>query len=706
MSKRLLKPEETPVHQGYLQKQAGTNILTGRSLQKRWCCLYRPFHLYYFEREDSTLTQGILDLREVISIELTQKKKKKETQFLINIHTAKKIHIWLAYSQADANKWLDELCNLLQVAKNGGNTLSPGSNNVRTTSESDMQFHRNISVSSLGSVNGRLNMSTQSTSNPSNNGTNYSSNLGFSMTGKSLGGGSSMSGPSDNWMIDPNELNFDEGKVLGKGSFGCVQLATWRGSSVAVKTLYGNVGASDDFVHELGMLCRLHHPNIVQLLGYCSSGSGPMAQQCLVTEYLPGGSLSQYLTDLKNSGQPLDFRLMLNIAMDTCKGMICLHAEKPPIIHRDLKTANILLASTSPSAPVNAKVADFGIATEHQQTSEHTRHQGTFIYMAPEVFSSDNYTVKVDIFSFGLILWEMLSLERPWKEHKFQFQIEEAIVKGARPVIPDFCPPVLRELICKCWSGPPDDRPDFIDILKKLKTLHAEQPPISEQGVTNSSLGTSISTNSPIILSNNTGPTYGEYAETIMANMFEGKEIVTWQEFCNECSRVLHARAADLVKIKSILSDDSGNVSKRSYTNFLKWFSPLNQEDDIYEESTKTVETGISISEIKALFNTQWFHGMIDANTTLNRLQNQPSGTYLIRFSGSEPGNYALSMNDNGKIRHWKIIVSKTSDRSFTINNKQFPSLQAIITQTNFDFLETKMGSAPMLKIPCPKEEK
>lgn len=679
MSKKSLKPDEPPIIQGYLFRQSGTGLLSSRGIQKKWCCLYRPFYFYIFDREDSNVSQGIFDLRDVLNIEVIHKKKKKEVQFYIHLHTTKKTEVYMAISHDDGEKWVLELRAILKSLKLSDNNT----NNDRLSPE-------------MGGTQLSVSLSTSVAL----------TNEGYGGTSMSSVSHAPSTSTTNNWVIDSNEVNFDEGKVLGKGSFGCVHLATWRGSPVAVKTLFGNVGAaSDDFFHELAMLCRLHHPNIVQLLGYCSSGSGPMAQQCLVTEYLPGGSLNQFLNDLKSSGKGLDFRLLLNIAMDTCKGMMCLHAEKPPIIHRDLKSANILIASVSPDAAVNAKVADFGIATEHQQTSEHTKHQGTFIYMAPEVFNSEKYTTKVDVFSFGLILWEMCSLERPWKEYKFQFQIEEAIVKGLRPVIPSFVPDVLKSIIVECWSNSPDNRPEFSAVLRNLKKIPKEQP--SWPAAPQSSPDTTGGTPGTVVVGVGTAqPSHGEFADTILHNLYDAKESTTWTEFCNECSKVLHARQTDLVRIKPIVCDEAGNVTKRSYINFLKWFSPLNQEDDIYEESSKPVTGGISISEIKALLNTQWFHGIIDANTTISRLQNQASGTYLIRFSGSEPGNYALSLNDNGKIRHWKIVVSKTdSNPSYTINNKSFPSLNAIVGQTNFEFLETKLGAAPELKYPCPKNE-
>eukprot|EP01099_Mayorella_cantabrigiensis_P007206 TRINITY_DN627_c1_g1_i1.p1 TRINITY_DN627_c1_g1~~TRINITY_DN627_c1_g1_i1.p1 ORF type:complete len:443 (-),score=63.24 TRINITY_DN627_c1_g1_i1:404-1732(-) len=212
------------------------------------------------------------------------------------------------------------------------------------------------------------------------------------------------------------------------------------------------------------MLCRLQHPNIVQLLGFCTSPT----HQCLVTEYLQGGSLSENIVGMKTKGDRIEIPLFLKIASDISKGMLCLHTER--IIHRDLKSANILVSSLSIDVAVCVKVADFGISTAHVNDREHTRYQGTFSYMAPEVFSG-SYTPKVDVYSFGMILWEMLTLEKPWSEIKHPYQIEEQTVQGNRPKIPRDINLLISQLVEDSWDQDPNMRPSFDAILKRIKDI-------------------------------------------------------------------------------------------------------------------------------------------------------------------------------------------------------------------------------------------
>ena len=187
---------------------------------------------------------------------------------------------------------------------------------------------------------------------------------------------------------------------IGQGNFGVVLKGSWRGTDVAIKEIY-NVSEDDinvdEFSKELEILCKVHHPNILQFLGACTL-SVPYS---IVMEYMINGSLGYHLI----KGDLTDLR-KLYIAQDIARGLAYLHNRKPQcIIHRDLKPGNILL-----TASYKAKIADFGISALKQKSDEQydmTGETGTYRYMAPEVLMHKPYSTNVDIWSYGMILYHM-----------------------------------------------------------------------------------------------------------------------------------------------------------------------------------------------------------------------------------------------------------------------------------------------------------
>lgn len=195
------------------------------------------------------------------------------------------------------------------------------------------------------------------------------------------------------WEVNKNELIIEE--ILGKGSFGVVKKGQWRGTDVALKILQDENVDYTEFVIEMNILSRLHHPNILQLLGSSTTTS----PYIIVMEYMKNNSLE------KQNGL-LDYKQKLNILKDISRGLAYLHNRKPEcIIHRDLKPSNILLTQS-----YKAKISDFGISCLQLNSNENykmTGETGTYRYMAPEVLKHENYSCKVDIWSFGMILYYM-----------------------------------------------------------------------------------------------------------------------------------------------------------------------------------------------------------------------------------------------------------------------------------------------------------
>ncbi|KAJ9173133.1 hypothetical protein P3X46_016298 [Hevea brasiliensis] len=191
--------------------------------------------------------------------------------------------------------------------------------------------------------------------------------------------------------------------VLGQGSFGPVYKAVMPGGVVAVKVLASNSKQGEkEFQTEVSLLGRLHHRNLVNLLGYCVD----KGQRMLIYEFMSNGSLSNLLY---NEELVLGWEERLQIALDISHGVEYLHeGAVPPVIHRDLKSANILLDQS-----MRAKVADFGLSKEEAYDGRNSGLKGTYGYIDPVYVTTNQFTMKSDIYSFGIIIFELITAIHP-----------------------------------------------------------------------------------------------------------------------------------------------------------------------------------------------------------------------------------------------------------------------------------------------------
>ncbi|CAA2982443.1 serine threonine- kinase CDL1-like [Olea europaea subsp. europaea] len=203
--------------------------------------------------------------------------------------------------------------------------------------------------------------------------------------------------------------NFRDANLIGEGGFGSVYKGRLEsGLIVAVKQLnHEGLQGNQEFIVEVLMLSLLHHTNLVNLIGYCADGD----QRLLVYEYMPMGSLENHLFDIKSGQEPLSWSIRLKIAVGAAHGLEYLHCKaNPPVIYRDLKSSNILLDSD-----FNAKLSDFGLAKlgpVGDNTHVSTRVMGTYGYCAPEYAMSGKLTLKSDIYSFGVVMLELITGRR------------------------------------------------------------------------------------------------------------------------------------------------------------------------------------------------------------------------------------------------------------------------------------------------------
>jgi len=218
-----------------------------------------------------------------------------------------------------------------------------------------------------------------------------------------------------------------------------------------------------DFKQELGTTMRLRHPNIVLFLA--SSIAPPT--YILVMEYLNNGTLYSALH--KPSVPPGFF---FNVAVGVARGMAYLHHRK--IIHRDLKSPNVLLDSNGA-----VKITDFGLSvfSETIVKLELTGETGTYRWMAPEIVRHQPYGASADVYSYGIILWELLSHKMPWYDITPVQAAVAVAVEHRRPQLPPATPPPIAQLVEACWANDPLDRPSFDEILNSLEAMQTKDSP-------------------------------------------------------------------------------------------------------------------------------------------------------------------------------------------------------------------------------------
>ncbi|CAA7391469.1 unnamed protein product [Spirodela intermedia] len=266
---------------------------------------------------------------------------------------------------------------------------------------------------------------------------------------------------TDVWEIDVRRLNF-ENKVAS-GSYCDLYRGTYCSQDVAIKVLKPerlNVEMQREFAQEVYIMRKVRHRNVVQFIGACTKPPN----LCIVTEFMSRGSVYDFLHK-----QRCTFKLpaLLRVAIDVSKGMTYLHQNN--IIHRDLKAANLLMDENEV-----VKVADFGVARVKAQSGVMTAETGTYRWMAPEVIEHKPYDHKADVFSFGVVLWELLTAKLPY-EYLTPLQAAVGVVqKGLRPTIPKNTDPRLTELLERCWRQDPNQRPDFSQILEILQNIARE----------------------------------------------------------------------------------------------------------------------------------------------------------------------------------------------------------------------------------------
>ncbi|XP_051200024.1 serine/threonine-protein kinase STY46 [Lolium perenne] len=247
---------------------------------------------------------------------------------------------------------------------------------------------------------------------------------------------------------------------IASGSYADLYRGTYNGYDVCIRILRItdlNSSSEVDFLQQALILRRVNHENIVKFYGTCTGHTKCFG---IVTEYMPGGNLYEFL---HNQNDVLGLHLVLKIAIQISKGMEYLHQNS--IIHRDLKTPNILLGYNQV-----VKITGFGVAKLGNQDGQMTAETGTYRWMAPEIINHKPYDHKADVFSFAVVLWELITSKVPYDD-MMPLQAALAVRQGFRLEIPPSVHPGLSGLVELCWDEDPDARPVFAEIIGRLEEI-------------------------------------------------------------------------------------------------------------------------------------------------------------------------------------------------------------------------------------------
>jgi len=259
------------------------------------------------------------------------------------------------------------------------------------------------------------------------------------------------------------------GEMLGAGGMGTVHAAAWNGRAVAVKTLRDTSAEALAAIEtELMVHAGLHHGGIVQLLGANlerasssgASGSAGAPFCCIVLEHCATSLWHR----LHRQREEVERRWVVDISLQVAEAMEYLHAQSPAVVHRDLKSQNVLIHHDG-----SAKLCDFGLVDVKEVTA------GTPNYMAPELLQAKPYSKAVDVYAFGVLLNEAFVREVPWDGYR-PYDIKEQVVAGKRPPTAMTMPMAAERLLQAAWHQSAALRPTFAEVVRGLRTVLEDLP--------------------------------------------------------------------------------------------------------------------------------------------------------------------------------------------------------------------------------------
>eukprot|EP01090_Pellita_catalonica_P004230 TRINITY_DN14069_c0_g1_i1.p1 TRINITY_DN14069_c0_g1~~TRINITY_DN14069_c0_g1_i1.p1 ORF type:complete len:474 (-),score=88.31 TRINITY_DN14069_c0_g1_i1:27-1448(-) len=422
--------------------------------------------------------------------------------------------------------------------------------------------------------------------------------------------------------------------------------------------------ALQDFKKEVEIMSQLNHPNVVLFMGACTQ----KGKMCIVTEILSKGNLSQMIHNTKIQ-LPLYRRLQM--ARDAALGMTWLHQSIPVIVHRDIKPSNFLIDDT-----LRVKVCDFGLSVVKERGKvlrDKDSIPGTPLWMAPEVLMGKDVDERSDVYSYALVLWEIITCAELFPHHHDYGKFKRAIViKGERPEVPAKCPAAIKDLLDEAWHKDPASRPTFSQMVDRLNKIIVECCINDEIG------------------------------RKLWLKNFNGKDEIQWPTFIRKFSSAIGYRykgddEIEVLCLKEVLGEASRDftepekrVTLENFGNICAFFGPLSNQ--------KGGPPSI-LQKVKQLMETKWFFGAISKEDAEARLTRKPPGTYLVRLSTSTAGCFTVSkVTKAGSLAHQRI--QHVPGEGFSIRTRK-GTLQSAPSALLPDFLK-KISKDLSLKSPCP----
>eukprot|EP01128_Nolandella_sp_AFSM9_P008353 TRINITY_DN498_c0_g1_i2.p1 TRINITY_DN498_c0_g1~~TRINITY_DN498_c0_g1_i2.p1 ORF type:complete len:584 (-),score=112.98 TRINITY_DN498_c0_g1_i2:95-1846(-) len=464
---------------------------------------------------------------------------------------------------------------------------------------------------------------------------------------------------------------------IGEGAFSKVYKGRCRGKDVAIKVL-DNIEYDEtileEFIDEVEIMAHLLHPNIVLLMGACLESHYGENNWAIITEFLPRGDLYGIIHDPNIT---LSISQKIQFAIDVASGMAWLQGRQPMILHRDLKPTNVLVDENWA-----CKICDFGLSQikrSKRKIIDDEDAPGSVLWMAPEVLLNKSIDEKIDIYSFGLVLWEIITQGELFTSYDDKKLFTEDIaIKGVRPPI-DRVPPIVLPLIVRCWGPKPSTRPTFerlIPLLAQARIDYHLPKPVCMHG----------------------GRFWAKY--------WKDRYRIPFERFLSQFSRFMRVTPSPAVTkiLYSMIARESQTeplVTIDRFANVLKWFGPMKQDKGV------TV-----IDRIYTLLAQPWFFGDItlqDAEKKLEPHKHKP-GTFLLRLNrgGSEAITktpFTISrIAADGQSYHTRVYPARKGVAGFWMKIKHNDGVDLTVKQRGGieDLIALVMHEHPsILKFPC-----
>jgi len=315
------------------------------------------------------------------------------------------------------------------------------------------------------------------------------------------------------------------------------------------------------------------------------------------------------------------------------------------------------------------RLCDFGLSVAINKVKLESMHSSP-TYEAPEL-SSSNYNRKVDVYSFGILMWELDEREHAWSDAQFSIEIFKRVKEGQRPPVNPNS--LFKDMIPSCWDQSPAKRPEFRAIFDTLTNLYNE-----------------VKEKAPALFVPKLDSS--KTAEENILQVFGNENEASWPDFENTLAKVFNSRPERVNTLKHILATQNPTtgkfqVSKEQWKNFLQWFNPLRVDDGYDANSKNKGESGVgySFEEIYEICSQPWFFGFIPVEICTDILNKRPFGTYMLRFSRN-PGYYTLSVSTSTKVAHWRISCEKGGGTTLTFKcgTNSFKNLSELFEHFQF----------------------